>query len=227
MGSTTAAPAPAASDLPSLRRHAISRPMDASALLCEVLVARGVRTRPRAGQTLLRQGDPDLRLFLLEAGSVELSCVVESGRECLLDIVLPPEIFGGSTEATPFFAIAREECQVVSASSAELSICDPRVASAAMEISGHRALRFAERLRDALVLGTAERVMAVLSDLADRRSTRTPEGRRVDLSITQEDLARMTGCTRETVNRTMNRLSVERRLLRRGRRYVVPYAPTR
>jgi DNA-binding GntR family transcriptional regulator len=39
----------------------------------------------------------------------------------------------------------------------------------------------------------------------------------------EEDLARMTGCTRETVNRTLNRLSVERRLLRRGRRYVVPY----
>jgi CRP-like cAMP-binding protein len=109
------------------------------------------------------------------------------------------------------------------ASSADLLTRDPRVASAAVEISNQRALRFAERLRDALVLDAAERVIAALSDLADRRSTRTPEGRRVDLFITQEDLARMTGCTRETVNRTLNRLSVERRLLRRGRRYVVPY----
>jgi CRP-like cAMP-binding protein len=220
MGSTTAAPAPAASDLPPLRPRATSRPTDAASLLREGLEVRGGRTRPRAGQTLLRQGEPDARFFLLEAGAVELSCVVESGRACLLDIVLPPEIFGGSTWATPFSAIAREDCQVVSA--AELAP-DPRVMSAAVEISNQRALRFAERLRDALVLDAAERVIAVLSDLADRRSTRTPEGRRVDLSITQEDLARMTGCTRETVNRTLNRLSVERRLLRRGRRYVVPY----
>ena len=221
MGSTTAAPAPAASELPPLRPRAISRPTDASSQLREVLVTRGVRTRPRAGQTLLRQGEPDKRLFLLEAGAVELSCVVESGRECLLDIVLPPDVFVGSTLSSPFSAIAREDCQVVS--SAELVARDPRVAAAAVEISNQRALRFAERLRDALVLGAAERVMAVLADLADRRSTRTPEGRRVDLFITQEDLARMTGCTRETVNRTLNRLSVERRLLRRGRRYVVPY----
>jgi CRP-like cAMP-binding protein len=223
MGSTTAAPAPDASELPSLRPRAISRPMDASSSLREALEARGVRTRPRAGQTLLRQGEPDARLFLLEAGAVELSCVVESGRDCLLDVVLPPEVFGGSTLVTPFSAIALKECQVVSATFVELATRDPRVAAAAVEISGRRTLRFAERLRDALVLDAAERVMAVLIDLADRRSTRTPEGRRVDLSITQEDLARMTGCTRETVNRTLNRLSVERRLLRRGRRYVVPY----
>jgi CRP/FNR family cyclic AMP-dependent transcriptional regulator len=221
MGSTTAAPAPAASELPPLRPRAISRPTDASSLLREALDTRGVRTRPRAGQALLRQGEPDARLFLLEAGTVELSCVVESGRACLLDIVLPPEIFGGSTLATPFSAIAREDLRVVS--STELRTQDPRVASAAMEISNQRALRFAERLRDALVLDAAERIVAVLSDMADRRSTRTPEGRRVDVFITQEDLARMTGCTRETVNRTLNRLSVERRLLRRGRRYVVPY----
>jgi CRP-like cAMP-binding protein len=226
MGSTTAAPAPAASELPPLRPRAISRPTDASSLLREVLDVRGVRTRPRAGQTLLRQGEPDARLFLLEAGAVELSCVVESGRACLLDVVLPPEIFGGwSTHAAPFSAIAREDCRVMSC--AELLARDPRVESAAIEISSQRALRFAERLRDALVLDAAERVMAVLCDLADRRSTRTPEGRRVDLSITQEDLARMTGCTRETVNRTLNRLSVERRLLRRGRRYVVPYSSAR
>ena len=221
MGSTTAAPAPAASELPPLRPRAISSPTDASSRLREELDARGVRTRPRAGQALLRQGEPDTRLFLLEAGAVELSCVVESGRACLLDIVLPQEIFGGSTLATPFSAIAREDCQVVS--SAELLGRDPRVESAAIEISSQRALRFAERLRDALVLDATGQVMAVLSDMADRRSTRTPEGRRVDLFITQEDLARMTGCTRETVNRTLNRLSVERRLLRRGRRYVVPY----
>ena len=200
--------------------------MDASALLREVLVARGVRTRPRAGQALLRQGEPEGRLFLLEAGAIELSCVVESGSACVLDVVLPSELFGGwSTHAAPFSAIAREDCQALS--SVELMGPDPRIASAAVEISGHHALRFAERLRDALVLDVAERMIAILSDLADRRSTRTPEGRRVDLSITQEDLARMTGCTRETVNRTLNRLSVERRLLRRGRRYVVPYSSAR
>src|SRR5256885_164239 len=79
------------------------------------LDARGVRTRPRAGQTLLRQGEPEGRLFLLEAGAVELSCVVESGCACVLDVVLPSELFGGwSAHAAPFSAIAREDCQVLS-----------------------------------------------------------------------------------------------------------------
>ncbi|MFL5768001.1 MAG: Crp/Fnr family transcriptional regulator [Actinomycetota bacterium] len=226
MGSTTAAPAPAASELPPLRPRAISRPTDAWSLLREVLGERGHRTRPHAGQTLLRQGEPEDRLFLVEAGAVELCCVMESGRECLLDIVLPPAIFGGwSRSPSPFSAVARENAQVVSSS--EPLVADPGIASAVVEISSGRALRFAEKLRDALVLDAAERIVAVLCDLADRRSTKTPEGRRVDLSITQEDLARMTGCARETVNRTLNRLSVERRLLRRGRRYVLPYASGR
>jgi CRP/FNR family transcriptional regulator, cyclic AMP receptor protein len=165
-------------------------------------------------------------MFVLEAGVVELTCVVESGRECVLDLVLPGEIFGGFRSTTPFAAIAREESEIVVAGSAELAVTiarDREVATAAAEICAERGIRLAERLRDALVLDAADRVMAVLLDLADRRCTRTPEGRRVDISVTQEDLARMTGCTRETVNRTLGPLLAERRLLRRGRRFVVPY----
>jgi len=174
---------------------------------------------------LLRQDEPQRRLFLLESGVVELSCVAESGRECVVDLVLPGDVFGGLVGETPFGAVAREECRIVGAGLAELQGArDPRVAMAVAEIAQLRALRLAERLRDALVLDAAERVMAVLSDLADRRSTRTPEGRRVDVSITQEDLGRMTGCTRETVNRTLGPLLAERRLLRRVRRFVVPYS---
>lgn len=174
---------------------------------------------------LLRQGESDGRLFLLESGVVELACVAESGEECILDLVLPSEFFGGSGGALPYSAVAREECQVLG--SAEMLVPtarDPALATALPEIANDRAMRLAERLRDALLLDATERLMAVVSDLADRRSMRTPEGRRVDVTLTQEDLARMTGCTRETVNRTLGPLLAERRLLRRGRRFVVPYS---
>ena len=225
MGSTTAAPAPAASALPPLRT-AISRPLDPFERLRELLRERGVRSSPRAGHVLARQGEAQGRLFLLEAGSVELSCVVESGRECVLDLVLPGECLGGFGLEAPFSAIAREGCQVVGCGSAEIHAAlgrEPGLAAVLVEIANGRALRLAERLRDTLVLDSTERVIAELCDLADRRSTSTPEGRRVDLFITQEDLARMTGYTRETVNRTLNRLLAQRRLIRRGRRYVIPY----
>ncbi|MFL5737987.1 MAG: Crp/Fnr family transcriptional regulator [Actinomycetota bacterium] len=225
MGFTTAAPAPAASALPPLRPAPDSRSRDAGSRLWEALGGVAVRSRSRAEQALLRQDEPQRRIFLVESGVVELSCVAESGRECVLDLVLPGEAFGGLVGETPFAAIAREECQVLSAGPAEMQAArDARVATAVTEMAQQRALRLAERLREALVLDSAERVMAVVSDLADRRSTRTPEGRRVDVSITQEDLGRMTGCTRETVNRTLGPLLAERRLLRRGRRFVVPYS---
>src|SRR4051812_33413124 len=108
MGSTTAAPTPVASELPPLRPHAISRPTDAPSALRDVMAIHGVRTQRRAGQALFRQGEPEQRLFLVESGAVELSCVAESGAQCLLDIVLPPEIFGGGgSDAGPFSAIAR------------------------------------------------------------------------------------------------------------------------
>jgi CRP-like cAMP-binding protein len=169
-------------------------------------------------------------MFVLEAGIVELSCVVESGRDCVLDLVLPGEVFGGFGFTAPSAAVAREECQVVAAGSAEVTAMiarDRGVATAAAEICAERAVRLAERLRDALVLDAADRVMAVVLDLADRRSTTTPEGRRIEVCVTQEDLARMTGCTRETVNRTLGPLLAERRLLRRGRRFLVAYTVRR
>jgi CRP-like cAMP-binding protein len=174
---------------------------------------------------LLHHGEPAGRLFLLESGVVELACVAESGEECVLDLVLPSEFFGGSDRAAPYSAVAREDCQVLSSAESLVSATRDRALAAALaEIANDRAMRLAERLRDALLLDATERLLAVVSDLADRRSTRTPEGRRVDVSLTQGDLGRMIGCTRETVNRTLGPLLVDRRLLRRGRRFVVPYS---
>ena len=225
MSPTTAARAPVASVLPPLR-PATSRPLDTFARLREALGPRAVRTRPRAGQALLRQGEPSGRLFLLESGVVELSCVVESGRECVLDLCVAGEVFGDWSGAVlPFAAVASEGCVLMSAGRADLEIAIRRdlvLAGLLGAVANARALRLAGRLRDSLALDAGERVLATILDLADRRSTSTPEGRRVDVSITQEDLARMTGCTRETVNRTLVRLLREGRLLRRRRRYVVP-----
>src|SRR5204862_1423960 len=140
-----------------------------------------VRTTARAGQVLLRQGESHGRLFLVEAGSVELSCVLESGHECVLDLVLPGEVFGGSARPAPFSAIAREGCRLFSADASAAR------RDQALMLEDRRALRLAERLRDALVLDAEERVMAALCDLADRRSTRIPDGRRVDASTPHQD----------------------------------------
>ena len=148
----------------------------------------------------------------------------------MLDVLVRGEVFGewsvlGDRAPPPFATVASEETLLVGASAADveaLARTDRKVAAALTRLACERALRMAERLRDAMVLDAEDRILACLVDLATRAGVPTEAGRRVDLSVTQEDLARMSGCSRETVNRTMTRLISERRLLRRGRRYVLP-----
>jgi CRP-like cAMP-binding protein len=58
--------------------------------------------------------------------------------------------------------------------------------------------------------------------LAGRHGVRDGRGVRLALPITQEDLGRMIGASRETVNRTLASLSARKLIRTEGRRYVIP-----
>ncbi|MDP9296132.1 MAG: Crp/Fnr family transcriptional regulator [Actinomycetota bacterium] len=193
-----------------------------------------MRTEVPAGRVLSRQGERDGCICLVEAGRVDLVAVSETGRGCVLDIVCAGGILGErallDAGPKPFGAIAVERCALLTAPISDVEAVlhrDARVARALFDVACRRSERFAEFLRDASMLDAAERIVARLSDLGARYGVPEREGVRIELSLTQEDLARMAGCTRETVNRAMASLLAERRVRVRERQYLLPHPPSR
>jgi CRP-like cAMP-binding protein len=237
MGRTIAVIAPASSALPPLRRTEPAALPGADAshrVLRGALRDRLVHTEVRAGQVLSRQGERDACICLVEAGRVDLVAVSEAGRGCILDVVCAGGLFGEwallGGRAAPFGAVAVERTALLTAPIQEVEELlrrDARVAGALLDVSCRRSERFAEFLRDASLLDAADRIVARLSDLGERYGVPERDGVRIELSLTQEDLARMAGCTRETVNRAMASLIAERRVRLRGRRYVLPLPESR
>jgi CRP/FNR family cyclic AMP-dependent transcriptional regulator len=84
-----------------------------------------------------------------------------------------------------------------------------------------RAERAERRLAGALSLGLADRLLDELIELAMRFGRDVPGGRRIEIPLTQDLLADLTGAARETVNRALRTLTAQGVVRRCGRRYAV------
>jgi CRP-like cAMP-binding protein len=86
-----------------------------------------------------------------------------------------------------------------------------------------RAARAAATALDLAWLDVPTRVGRRLDDLAARFGHETPTGVRITLALSQDDLAALTGTTRESVNRALRGMERARRIMVEGRgRYVLP-----
>jgi CRP-like cAMP-binding protein len=84
-----------------------------------------------------------------------------------------------------------------------LMVDRPRVALNAMRIQADRMLELTDRMRGIATEKVARRVARALLRLARRAGRRTGRGVEIDLPLSREDMARLTGTTVFTVSRLM------------------------
>ena len=170
-------------------------------------------------------GDEAQSLFFLRRGLVKLEAISGGGREIILNMYKPGEVFG------------------------ELSLCDGQrnemavtmESSEVVEIRLEEIFSLLEEDRDALLLllrsvcrrladsyrviqeysfdNLPERLAKVLLRLADEMGRETPRGTELAHYITQEELAQMLSVRREVVSSELSRLRARGCVsyLRRGR----------
>ena len=162
------------------------------------------------GEHLFLEGQEGDRLYIVLDGKLKLTRAAADGRENLLSVLGPGEMFG------------------------ELSLFDPRPRTASVSaitdatLAGlaHDALRawlrehpdssihmlraLARRLRrandvvaDLVFTDVPGRVAKNLLDLADRFGEQERDGLHVHHDLTQEELAQLVGASRETVNKAL------------------------
>jgi CRP/FNR family transcriptional regulator/CRP/FNR family cyclic AMP-dependent transcriptional regulator len=79
----------------------------------------------------------------------------------------------------------------------------PRIAIQVMNVLSQRLRQTDAMIEDLLFLDVHGRVAKKLLDLADLHGVRTPDGIRIDMKLTQSDLAALVGASRESVNKVL------------------------
>ncbi len=187
-----------------------------------------VRTALPRGRSIFEEGDRGDRLYVIGSGSVKLGRHSPDGRENLLAVLGPGEMFGelslfdpGPRTAT---ATAVNDAVLFELGHDELITwleAHPPVAKHLLGALAHRLRRTNEVLGDLVFADVPGRVAKALLDLSTRFGETTPEGLRVSHGLTQEEIAQLVGASRETVNKALADFATRGWIRRDGRAVVL------
>lgn len=166
--------------------------------------------RVAKGQELFREGEPGDHLYLILDGKVKLGHGSPDGRESLMAILGPGEMFGELSLFDPGLrtstATALTEATVLALGNEQLMPLlegHPEVAAALLQALARRLRRTNEAMADLVFSDVPGRVAKALMELGEKFGTLTPEGLLVTHDMTQEELAQLVGASRETVNKAL------------------------
>ena len=179
---------------------------EASATLRESMIP----VKVSKGSTLFKEGDAGDRLYVVVEGKLKLGTTSTDGRENLLSILGPGEMFGelslfdpGPRTAT---ATAITDSQVLGLGHTDLNpwlAGRHEVAKSLLQALAHRLRRTNETMSDLVFADVPGRVAKALLELGEKFGTKTNDGLYVHHDLTQEELAQLVGASRETVNKAL------------------------
>ena len=162
------------------------------------------------GNTLFKEGDDGNRLFVVLEGKLKLGTTSSDGRENLLSILGPGEMFG---ELSLFDPGPRTATATAVTDARLLSLAHDQVIGWVSEhpkVSLQLLGRLAQRLRrsnavlaDLVFSDVPGRVAKAIMDLGERFGVKKADDLYVNHDLTQEELAQLVGASRETVNKAL------------------------
>lgn len=181
------------------------------------------RTFTRDSIIILAEEEGDT-LFIIRHGQVKVSIVSEDGREVILSLLGPDAVFGELSllDGKPRSAnvIATEETDLIMlrrADFVQLIYRVPRIATALLAELASRLRKTDRQIEGLALLDVTSRISETLLQLAGERGVETAEGVVIQHRPTHQDLANMSGTTRETVSRVLKRLESQGYIACRGR----------
>jgi CRP-like cAMP-binding protein len=162
------------------------------------------------GEIIFQEGEPGDRMYVILEGKVKLGQSSNDGRESLLAILGPGEMFGELSLFDPgqrtSTATALTDAVILALSNEQLRpwlAGRPEVAAALLQALARRLRRTNEAMADLVFSDVPGRVAKALMDLGEKFGEVTSEGLMVTHDMTQEELAQLVGASRETVNKAL------------------------
>jgi len=162
------------------------------------------------GHTLFKEGDEGDRLYVVLEGKLKLGTTSIDGRENLLSILGPGEMFGELSlfdpEPRTATATAVTDAKLLALAHDQVIGLITRHPQASLELLRRLAQRLRksnEILADLVFADVPGRVAKAIIDLGARFGQQKDDGLHVNHDLTQEELAQLVGASRETVNKAL------------------------
>lgn len=154
--------------------------------------------------------DPD-RIYFVKMGRVKISTYSPNGKEQILALLEPGDLFGELAQTEPLGAVRIEAfsqsivCTIHRTSFEDIIKKTPEVALQVIRVLARR-LRAAEKeIEDLALRDVPGRVASLLLRVGEEYGERDDRGIRLAFRLTHKDLAHMVGSTRETVTTILSR----------------------
>lgn len=194
-----------------LHRAPIFAGLDATAMaaLAASATTRGVD----CGGAFFRQGDPAHALYVLVDGDVKMLATDAAGHQVVMRVIRRGDMFGCSPVlARGVYPATSEALTDSHAWTWDLATLEalmerfPRLAHNALKVVGGRLLELQDRLLEVATERVEQRLARTLLRLV-RQAGRRAEGGgvEIDLPLSRQDLAELSGTTLFTVSRTLSR----------------------
>ena len=166
-------------------------------------------TFPR-GMTIFDEGEPGDRLYIIVSGKVKLARHAPDGRENLLSVMGPSDMFGELSIFDPGPRTSSAVCVTeVTAATMDSNMLKawidnhPEISQQLLRVLARRLRRTNASLADLIFTDVPGRVAKTLLQLANRFGTQEGGALRVNNDLTQEEIAQLVGASRETVNKAL------------------------
>ena len=174
------------------------------------LMALAKRRTFRSGEVIFHREDPGQVLYVIKEGKVKISLISPDGQEISLVVFGKGECFGefaildGLPRSADAVALEKVECYTLQRSDFHNAIMkNPKIAIQIIEVLTRRLRSTDQMVEDLIFLDVYGRVAKKLLELADTHRTKVDDGTRIDVRLTQQEIASMVGASRESVNKVM------------------------
>ena len=165
---------------------------------------------PRASY-FLHQGEPATVFYILFQGRVRLTQVTPEGHQVIVTVLGPGDglgiIVALSQMSYPVSAEAVEDCLALAWTGATIQehmLQFPQLALNGLRMLAGRFMELQDRYRELATERVERRVARAVLRLVRQAGKRTPEGVLIDMPLSRQDLAEMTGTTLYTVSRILS-----------------------
>ena len=185
------------------------------------------RTFSKDNVIILAEEEGDT-LFILKKGKVKVSIVSEGGREVILSLLGPGSVFGelslldGKPRSANVVAIEETDLLMLRrADFLQLIYKTPQIATALLAELATRMRKTDRQIEGLALLDVTSRISDTLLQLATEQGSETTGGVTIESRPTHQELANMSGTTRETVSRVLKRLEGQGYINRNGRKITI------
>lgn len=178
----------------------------------ELVMESGVARSVEEDGFFFLQGDPATHAYVLVKGRVKMIQITPNGQQITLRIMTPGQTYGGIAllnprAGYPATAEAEEDSTALAWDTNHLRQLveqDPSISLNVMSLMHGYISELQERQKALVTDRVEQRIARILLKLAAQSGKKTDQGVLIDLPLTRQDIAEMSGTTLFTVSRTLN-----------------------